>query len=150
MSERWSEGSAKSGSVGSSRGSIWRKRRQKRHEDKEHEHGKKRSGLGEGSYQTNWAASNASGHRQLDERDEELERLRRLVRDLELEARDRPRRGDQDNLAGGFMSRGDCYGHGSEQSGSHRHRDRSCSRESRRLAFTRVPPTSGTFTIMGV
>ena len=41
----------------------------------------------------NRVATDASGHRLLDERDEELERLRRLVRDLELEARDRQRRG---------------------------------------------------------
>ena len=89
MSGRRSEGSAKSGSVGSSRGSMWQERRQKRHEDREYEHEEEEFGLGEGSYQTDWAASDASGHRRLDERDEELERLRRLLRDLELEARDR-------------------------------------------------------------
>ena len=39
----------------------------------------------------------ASGHGQLDERDEELERLHRLVIDLELEARGGQRRRDRDN-----------------------------------------------------
>ena len=68
---------------------MWQERRQKRHEDREYEHEEEEFGLGEGSYQMDWAASDASGHRQLDERDEELERLRRLLRDLELEARDR-------------------------------------------------------------
>jgi len=58
----------------------------------------------------NQAASDASGHKRLDERDEELEQLRRLVRDLELEAKDRHRRGDRDNPAGGSMSRGDRNG----------------------------------------
>ena len=118
--------------MGSSRGSTWRERRKKRHEDREYEHEEEQSGLGEGSYQTNQAASDVSGHRQLDERDEELEQLHRLVRDLELEARDRHRRGDRDNLAAGSMSRGDRFGWGSKQSGSHRHRDRSRSQESRR------------------
>ena len=89
MSGRRLEGSAESGSVGSSRGSTWRERRKKRHEDRECEHGEEESGLGEGSYQTNWVATGASGHRLLDKRDEELEWLRRLVRDLELEAKER-------------------------------------------------------------
>ena len=89
MSERRLKGSAESGSVGSSRGSTWRERRQKRHEDRECEHREEESGLGEGLYQTNWAAKGASGHRLLDERDEKLEQLHRLVRDLELEARER-------------------------------------------------------------
>ena len=39
----------------------------------------------------------ASGHGQFDERDEELEWLCRLVRDLELEAGGRCRRRDRDN-----------------------------------------------------
>ena len=39
----------------------------------------------------------ALGHRQFDERDEELNRLHRLVRDLELEARGRHRRIHRDD-----------------------------------------------------
>ena len=41
--------------------------------------------------------SSASGHRQRDERDQELEWLRRLVRDLELKAKGWRQRRDQDN-----------------------------------------------------
>ena len=52
MSEGHSGGHAESGFVGSSRGSIWRERRQKRHEDREHERAEEQFGLGEGSYQT--------------------------------------------------------------------------------------------------
>ena len=41
--------------------------------------------------------SSAAGHKQFDERDEELELLRRLVRDWEVEARDRSQRADRSN-----------------------------------------------------
>ena len=58
---------------------------------------RKISDLGEGSYQTHLTISGASGHGQFDERDEELERLRRLVRDLELEARGGHQRMDRDD-----------------------------------------------------
>ena len=80
-------GQAKSGLVGSSRDSTWQERRQKRREDKEHGRGEEESGLGEGSDQTHRMMSGASGHGQRDGRDQELERLYRLVRDLELEAK---------------------------------------------------------------
>ena len=73
--------------MGSSQDSTWRERRQKRREDRERERREEESGLGEGSDQTHRTMSGASGHGQFDERDQELERLRRLVRDLELEAR---------------------------------------------------------------
>ena len=76
MSGRRSKGSAESGSVGSSWGSTWQEQRQKRHEDREREHEEEQSDLREGSYQTNRTISDASRHRKLDERDEELERLR--------------------------------------------------------------------------
>ena len=66
----------------------------------------------------------------MDETDEEFERLRNLIRDLELEARGRHRRRGQDNQAGGSMSGGDHYVIGFDQSGSHQRRDRSHSRES--------------------
>ena len=89
MSEERSGGRAPSNSIGSSRGSTWRERRQKRQKDKEHPRGEERSGLEEGSDQTHRTVSGVSVHRQYDDRDRELERLRRLVMDLELEARGR-------------------------------------------------------------
>ena len=73
--------------MGSSQDSTWRERRQKRRKDRERERREEESGLGEGSDQTHRTMSSASGHGQFDERDQELERLSRLVRDLELEAR---------------------------------------------------------------
>ena len=93
MSEDQPGSYAESGFGRSLQGSTWRERRQKRHEDRECEE-EERSSLGEGSYQTHRAISGASGHGQFNEKDEELERLRRLVRDLELEARDRHQRRD--------------------------------------------------------
>ena len=91
----------------------------KRREDRERELKEEQSGLREGSYQTNWTVSDASRHRQLDERNEELEWLRRLVRDLELEARGEHQMRDRDNEARGSMSRGDRYSIGSDRSDSH-------------------------------
>ena len=75
--------------MGSSRGSTWREQRHKRCEDRDRKQEEERSGLREGSYQTHRTISGALGHGQFDERDKELERLRKLVRDLELEARGR-------------------------------------------------------------
>ena len=89
MSEGRSGRRVQSGSVGSSRGSTWRERRQKGREDRERLRGEEESGLGEGSDQTRRTMSGVSGHGQYDDRDRELERLRRLVMDLELEARSR-------------------------------------------------------------
>ena len=87
MFEEHSEGRTPSSSIGSSRGSTWRERRQKRREDREHPRGEERSGLGEGSDQTHRMVSGVLAHRQYNDRDRELERLRKLVMDLELEAR---------------------------------------------------------------
>ena len=87
MSEGRSGGRAQSGSVGSSRGSTWRERRQKGREDRKRLQGEEESGLGEGSDQTRRTMSSASGHGQYDDRDRELKQLRRLVMDLKLEAR---------------------------------------------------------------
>ena len=97
MSERCSGSYAKSGSVGSSRRSTWREQRHKRREDKDRGQEEERSGLGEGSYQTHQTMSSASGHKQFNERDEELEQLHRLVRDLKVEAKGRNQRGDRGN-----------------------------------------------------
>ena len=87
MSEGRNGGRAQSGSIGSSRGFTWRERREKGREDKERLRGEEESGLGEGSNQTHRTMLGASRHGQRDGRDRELEWLRRLVRDLELEAR---------------------------------------------------------------
>ena len=61
--------------------------------------------------------SNASGRNCFDRRDEELkgrdeelERLYRLVRDLELEARGRRQRRDHEECEEGLTSVGDRYG----------------------------------------
>ena len=94
MSEGCSRGHAESGSVGSFRESTWRERRHKRREDREREREEEQFGLEEGSYQTHRIISSALGHGQFNERDQELERMRRLVRDLELEARGRHYRRD--------------------------------------------------------
>ena len=87
MSEGHSGDQAENGSIGSSRGSTWRERRQKRHEDKERVQGEEEFGPGKGSDQTHRMMSGTSRHGQRDGRNRELELLRRLVMDLELEAR---------------------------------------------------------------
>ena len=97
MSEGHSGSHAESGSVGSSQGSTWWERRQKRREDRERERVEEQSGLGEGSYQTLRMVSGATGHNQHEERDQEIEQLRRLVRDFELEERNRGQQRNQDN-----------------------------------------------------
>ena len=71
----------------------------------------------------------ASGHRQFDKRDEELERLCRLVRDLELEARGKRQRRGRDDREEGSASGGGRYWAKSNQFGSRQHQDHSCSQE---------------------
>ena len=73
--------------------------------------------------------SGASGHGRFDKRNEELEHLRRLVKDLELEARGRRRRKDLDDREEGSVNVGGHYGARSYQFSSHQHRDRSRSHE---------------------
>ena len=97
MSEEHFGGHAECKSARSSRGSTWRERRQKRHEDQERELAKGQSGLGEGSYQTLRTVLGAMEHDQHDERDQEIEQLRRLVKDFELEGRNRHQRRNQYN-----------------------------------------------------
>ncbi|KAK9986658.1 hypothetical protein SO802_031609 [Lithocarpus litseifolius] len=123
MSRRQSGSYTKSGSGGSSWGSSWQERRQKRHEDREYEQGEEQSGLGMRLFQTHRTVSGASRHERFDKRDEELKRLRSLVRDLELEARGRHRRRDRKERAEGSASVGGGYGEASHQAGSHRHWD---------------------------
>ena len=125
MFEGQSGSYAESGFGRSFRGSTWRERRQKRREDREHEQEKEQSSLGEGLFQTHWALSGALGRESFDRRDEELERLCRLVRDLELEARGKHQRRDYEEHAEGSANVGGHYKEGSHQSDSHRHRDRS-------------------------
>ena len=71
----------------------------------------------------------ASEHERFDERDKELKRLCRLVRDLELEAKGRRRGRDRNDREEGSISGGGRYRAGSHQSGSHRHQERSRLRE---------------------
>ena len=97
MSEGCSGDHAESGSVGSSRGSTWWEQRQKRREDREREREEEQSGLREGSYQTLQTVSGTTGRGRFEERDREVELLRRLVRDFELKARNKHQRRDQDN-----------------------------------------------------
>ena len=125
MSSGQSGSYAENGFRRSFRGSTWRERRQKRRGDREYEQKEEQSGLGEGLYQTSRMISGTSGHERFDGRDEELKRLRRLVRDLELEARGRHQRRDCDECKEESVSVGGCYGEGSYRSGPHRHRDRS-------------------------
>ena len=132
MSEGRLGGRAQSGSVGSSRGSTWRERRQKGHEDRECLGGEEESGLGEGSDQTHRTISGASGHGQCDDRDRELERLRKLVIDLELEVRGRRQERDRNHRQRRDDSTGNQGEEGSSQSSTQRFQNRSPSRESRR------------------
>ena len=97
MSEGYFGGHVESGSAGSSRGSTWQERRQKRHEDRERERAEEQSGLREGSYQTLRTVSGTTGYDQHEEMDQEIEWLRRLVRDFELEEKNRRQRRNQDN-----------------------------------------------------
>ena len=87
------------------------------HEDREYEQEEGQSGLGEGLFQTYWTMSGALGRnnfnkrdKELERRDEEMEHLCRLVRDLELEARGRRRRRDHEEREEGLTSVGDRYG----------------------------------------
>ena len=97
ISEGHSGGHFENGSVASSPESTWREKRQKRREDRENEQREEESSLGKGSDQTHRTMSSTSGHEQFEERDQELEQLRGLVRDLELEARGWPQKRDRDN-----------------------------------------------------
>ena len=65
------------------------------------------------------------GRERFNKKDEELERLRRLVRDLELEVRGRHRRRDREEREEGLASVGGRYREGSHRSSSYQHWDRS-------------------------
>ena len=132
MSKRRSGDCAGIGSEGSSRGSSWRKRRQKEREDRRHDQLEVMSGTGEGSYQTQRTVSGAMGQRRREEQDEEVGRLRRLVRGLELEVRGRRRGGDRNIRQQENWIRGNRYEEGSNQSGPRLQRSHSHSQESYR------------------
>ena len=115
----------------SSQGSTWQERRQKQREDREYEE-QRQSELRKGSFQTYRTMSSTLGPNRFDrrdkvleKRDEDLEHLHRLVRDLELEARGRHRRRDYEKRREGSASIGGHHGAGSHQFESHCHRDRS-------------------------
>ena len=118
MSEGCSGDHAESGSVGSSRGSTWQERRQKRREDKERKREKEQSGLEKRLYQTLQMISGAIEHGRFEEKDREVEQLRKLVRDFKLEARNRRQQRDQDNQERRDDNVGDHDGGESSQSSS--------------------------------
>ena len=125
MSEEHSRGHVESGSAGSSRGSTWRERSQKRREDQEGELAEEQSGLVEGSYQTLRTVSGATEHGQHDERDQEIERLHKLVRNFELEGRNRCQQRNQYNRERRDDNFGDRNGEESSQTSSHQGRNHS-------------------------
>ena len=79
----------------------------------------------EGSSQTYRSTSEIPKQEHYDRRDQELERLRRLVRDLELEVLDWSRRRNHRESPEGSVNTRDSHGEASYQSGSHRSRERS-------------------------
>ena len=81
--------STDSRSKGSSRGSSWQERRQKRDQDRWYEEHWEQPNSGEGFSQLYQSTSYIPKQEHYDRRDQELERLRKQVRDLELEVRGR-------------------------------------------------------------
>lgn len=73
--------------------------------------------------QTYQSMSKVSGHKQRDKRNQELEHLHRMVRDLELEVRGRRRQRNRDEQAEGSVSVGGSHGEASRQSSFHQSRD---------------------------
>lgn len=114
-----------SGFGGFSQGSSWRERRYKRNEDRRWERDGEQSSSGEGSSRTYQIVSGISEHEHRDRRDQEIERLRRMVRNLEIEVRGICRRRNRDEHAEGSVSIGGSHGEASRQSSSHWSRDRS-------------------------
>ena len=109
---------ANSGLGGSSRTSSWQEMRHKRNKDRRHERDGEHSGSREGSSQMYRSASEIPEQEHHDRKDQELERLHRLVRDLELEVWGRHRRRNHDEFPEGFVHIGDSHGEVSYQSGS--------------------------------
>nr|POE95677.1 hypothetical protein CFP56_32744 [Quercus suber] len=67
--------------------------------------------------------SSVSKHEHCDRMDQELEHLRRMVRDLKLEVQGRHRRRNLKDHAEGLTSVGGSHREASRQSGSHRSRE---------------------------
>lgn len=125
MSGHHSASYVDSGFGGSSRSSSWRERRHKRNENRRHDWDEERSGLGGGSLQTYRFVSDIPEQEHHDRRGQELEHLRRLVRDLELKVQGRHRRWNHSESPKGSISVGDSHGETSHRSGSRRSRERS-------------------------
>ena len=125
MSNHHSEIYASSGFGGLSRGLSWRERRHKRNKDRRYEWGEEHSGSRKGSSQTYQLASKVFKQRHLDRLGQDLECLRRLFRNLELEVRGRHQRRIRGEFLEGFVSVGGSCGEASHQSGSCRSRERS-------------------------
>ena len=97
----------------------------KRNADRRHKWDGEHSGLREGLLQTYRSAFEVPEQEQRDRRDQKLEHLCRLVRDLELEVQGRHQRRNHNESPKGLVSAGVSYGEASRQSGSHLCRDRS-------------------------
>ena len=87
--------------------------------DREHEQEEEHFSHGERSFRTHRTLSGTLGRDHFDKRDKELKHLRRLVMDLELEARGRCRERDHEEHAEGSTSVGGHYRKRSHQSSSH-------------------------------
>ena len=96
MFDHHSASYADSGSRGSSRSLSWQEMRHKRNENRRYDWDGEHSGSGEGSSQTYQSASKIPEQKHRDRRDQEPERLHRLVRDLELEVHNRDRKRNHD------------------------------------------------------
>lgn len=125
MSDHHSGSYIANGSGGSSRSSNWREIRYKRNEDRKRKWDGEYSSSREGSSQTYQLVSDVSEYEHRDRRDQELECLRRLVRDLELEAQGRRRRRNHDEHAERSASVVGSHREASCQSSSHQTRHRS-------------------------
>ena len=97
--------------------------RHKRDEDQRYKKEEEHSSPGEGLFQAYQSMLDASGHERFDRKDEELERLHRLVKDLKLEARGRCQRRNREEHTEGLASVGSSHIEAPHQSGSHRHQD---------------------------
>ena len=110
---------------GSSRSPSWQEMRYKRNEDRRHEWDGEHFGLGEGSTQMYRSTSKIPEQEHCDGRDLELERLHRLVKDLELEVQGRRQRRNHNESPEGSVHTGDNHKEASYQSDSRRSRERS-------------------------
>ena len=87
--------------------------------------GRERSSLGEGSLQMYRSAFEVLEQEHCDRREQEQERLHRLVKDLELEVRGRHRRRNHCESPEGSVSIWGSHGEETHQTGSYRSRERS-------------------------